>query len=85
MKVFYQRTFFFIFFPESFHRCQPQSLLPLELHDVGHAQQVLLVPISGGKDDRLVQEVADGVEQLVFLFNQTTDFLKFLNKKSINV
>ena len=81
--VLYQRTLFFLFLPEFFYRRQPQPLLPLQLHDVGHAKQVLLVPISGRKDDRLVQEVTDGVEQLVFLLDDATNFLKFLKKSLI--
>jgi len=80
INVLYQRALFFLFFPEFFHRLQPQPLLPLQLHDVGHAQQVLLVPISGRKNDRLVQEVADRVEQFVLLFDDATYFLKFLKK-----
>ena len=78
--VLYQRTLFFLFHPEFFYRRQPQPLLPLQLHDVGHAKQVLLVPISGRKDDRLVQEVTDGVEQFMFLLDDATNFLKFLKK-----
>ena len=46
------------------------------------ADHVFTVPISGRQDDGLVEKVVDGVQQLVFLFDDVANFLKFLYQKT---
>jgi hypothetical protein len=52
--------------------------------DLTHTQQVLLVPVAGREDDRLVEEVVNGVQQLLSLLDYVTRVLKFLwNKENV--
>jgi hypothetical protein len=51
------------------------------LHDLSHANQVLAVPIAGWKYESLVEEVVDGVQQVVALVDGVRGLLKFLEQK----
>ena len=64
--------------PCFFHGLNSSSFLFLELHDLAHADQVLLVPVAGWKDEGLVEEVVDGVEKVVSLVDDVSGLLKFL-------
>ena len=63
---------------ESLHGLEPEPFLSFKFMDLGHTEQVLLVPVAGRQHHRLVEEVVDGIEQLVSFFYDVTNLLKFL-------